>query len=157
MRGRGGVSVGLEQDVAGRASGAAADDAGGGRIELGGEDLAYLSDARTLTLSGQAHVRLPAARLEAGTVAAVLGRDGRAVESLEAKSDVRVSKGRYQGRAEAASYRASTRRLDLTGRPVLTDDKGGSARGAKLTFDLADDKIFIENEGPGRATTVVRS
>jgi hypothetical protein len=41
--------------------------------------------------------------------------------------------------------------------PILTDDKGGSARGAKLTFDLADDKILIENEGPGRAATVIRS
>jgi len=26
-----------------------------------------------------------------------------------------------------------------------------------LTFDLPDDKILIENEGQGRATTVVRS
>jgi len=149
LRGRGGVSAGLEQDASG--------DAAGGRIELGGEDLAYLPDTRTLTLSGKAYVRMPEARLDAGAVAAVIGRDDRAVEALEAKSGVSVSKGRYKGRAEAASYRASTRRLALTGRPVLTDDKGGSARGAKLTFDLADDKIFIENEGPGRATTVVRS
>jgi len=149
MRGRGGVSAGLEQDASG--------DAAGGRIVLGGEDLAYMPETRTLTLSGKAYVQLPAARLEAGTVAAVIGRDDHAVEALEAKSGVSVSKGRYKGRAEAASYRASTRRMALTGKPVLTDDKGGSARGAKLTFDLADDKIFIENEGPGRATTVVRS
>jgi lipopolysaccharide export system protein LptA len=68
-----------------------------------------------------------------------------------------VSYGPYVGRSEAASYEAATGRLTLTGKPVLADDKGGSARGAKLTFDLTDDKIFIENEGSGRATTVVRS
>ena len=87
----------------------------------------------------------------------VIGREDKAVESLEAKTAVAVSKGHYEGRSEAASYQAAARRITLTGKPVLTDGKGGSARGAKLTFDLADDKILIENEGTGRATTVVRS
>ncbi|MGE5741477.1 MAG: LptA/OstA family protein, partial [Candidatus Aminicenantes bacterium RBG_16_66_30] len=86
-----------------------------------------------------------------------VGREGNAVDSLSASTGVSVFNGRYVGRAETASYQAATGRITLTGRPVLTDDKGGSARGAKLTFDLTDDKILIENEGPGRATTVVRS
>jgi lipopolysaccharide export system protein LptA len=68
-----------------------------------------------------------------------------------------LSRGKYEGRAGAASFEAKTDRIVLTGRPVLTDEEGGTARGDKLTFDLADDKILIENEGPGRSTTVVRS
>jgi lipopolysaccharide export system protein LptA len=110
-----------------------------------------------LTLAAKAYVRLPQASLEAGTVSAVLGRESKAVESLTASTGVAVSSGRYVGRSESASYQAATGRITLTGRPVLTDDKGGSARGDKLTFDLSDDKILIENEGQGRATTVVRS
>jgi lipopolysaccharide export system protein LptA len=149
MRGRGGVAAVVEQSVA--------DDAAGKRIELGGQDLTFQSAARTLTLTTKAYVQLATARLEAGAVSAVLGGDAGDVESLEAKTAVAVSKGRYQGRSDTASYRAATRRITLTGKPVLTDGKGGSARGAKLTFDLADDKILIENEGTGRATTVVRS
>jgi len=148
MRGRGGVTAWLEQDTPG--------DAAGRRVELGGSDMDFASASRTLTLSGEAHIRLAEARLEAGTVSAVLSPDRSSVETLSAAKAVAVSKGRYLGRAEAASYQAATRRMTLTGKPVLTDGKGGSARGAKLTFDLADDKIFIENEGPGRATTVVR-
>ena len=149
MSGRGAVSV----TVAGPAEGRAGSDT----IELGGQDMAYRPDSRTLTLSSKAYVRLAEAGLQAGSVSAVLALEGRGIESLTAAKDVVVSKGRFEGRSEAGSYLAATDRITLTGRPVLTDGKGGSARGAKLTFDLADDKIFIDNEGSGRATTVVRS
>lgn len=149
MRGRGGVAAGLTEAPSGSAAGRT--------IELGGRDMAYRSEARTLILTGKAYVRLADAGLESGTVSAVLGREGKTVESLSAATAVAVSSGRFTGRSESASYLAATRRITLTGRPVLTDDKGGSARGDKLTFDLSDDKILIENEGQGRATTVVRS
>ncbi len=149
LRGRGGITAVLTEAEAG--------DAPGRRIEAGGGELVFRPNGRTLVLTGRAHVLLPPARLEAATVAFVLGPDGAGLESLAASTGVVVSKDRYEGRSEAASYSAATRRLSLTGRPVLTDGQGGSARGAKLTFDLADDKIFVENEGPERATTVIRS
>ncbi len=149
MSGGGGVAITLTEVVPG--------DAPARMIEIGGQDMIYSPDLRTLTLSSKACVRLPDARLEAATVSAVIGREGNALESLAASTGVSVSRGRYVGRSESASYQAATGRITLTGRPVLTDDKGGSARGTKLTFDLPDDKILIENEGTGRATTVVRS
>lgn len=127
------------------------------RFELGGRELAFRPDVKTLFLSQNAFIRLPEASLEAGAVSAVLGGEGRRVVSLAAAGGVAVAKGEYTGRAEAARYDPSTGLLVLTGGPVLTDGKGGSARGAKLTFDLADDKILLENEGPGRSTTVIKS
>lgn len=149
MSGGGGVAFTLTEAAEGQALART--------IEIGGQDMVYRPDVRTLILSSKAYVRLPEAGLEAGRVSAVIGREGRNVESLSAATGVTVIKGRYQGRAESANYDAATRRMTLTGKPVLTDGKGGSARGDKLTFDLADDKILIENEGPGRATTIVRS
>lgn len=149
MRGSGGIVAALTEAPSGNSPART--------VELGGRDMVYLSDARTLTLTAKAYVRLRQASLEAGAVTAVLGREARAVESLTASTSVAVFSGRYVGRSESASYRTATGRIILTGRPVLTDDKGGSARGDKLTFNLADDKILIENEGQGRATTVVRS
>src|SRR5512138_2785486 len=116
----------------------------GRTVELAGEEMAFRPDSRTLTLTTKASVRLPEAVLQAGTVSVVLRRESRAVESLSASTGVTVTRGAYVGRSKAASYDEATGRLTLTGSPVLTDDKGGSARGAKLTFDLADDKIFIE-------------
>ena len=149
MSAGGGVAVTLtEADPEGRP---------GRTVEFGGREMAYRPDTRTLTLTGQASVRLSEARLEAGSLTAGLARDGLTFETLEARTAVSVSKGEYVGRAEAASYDPSARLLVLTGAPVLTDGKGGSARGAKLTFDLADDKILLENEGPGRSTTIIRS
>lgn len=125
-------------------------------IELGGQDMAYSPGPRTLTLTSKAYVRLPEAGLEAGRVSAVIGREGKGVESLSAAMGVAVSKGRYVGRSEAAIYQAATGRITLTGKPVLTDAEGGSTRGDKLTFDLGDDKILVENEGQGRSATVIK-
>lgn len=149
MSGGGGVAITLTEAAEGQVQPRT--------IEIGGQEMAYRPDLRTLTLSSKAYVRLPEASLEAERVSAVVGREGKSVESLSGALGVTVTKGRFQGRAEAAAYDAATGRITLTGSPVLTDGKGGSARGGKLTFDLADDKILIENEGPGRATTVVRS
>jgi lipopolysaccharide export system protein LptA len=149
MSGKGGVAITLaESGSEGRPD---------RMVELAGQDMTFRPDTRTLALTTKTAIRLPEARLEAGAMSAFVARDGRTIESLEAKPDVIVTRGRFSGRSDAASYDASAGRIELTGRAVLTDGKGGSARGAKLTFDLADDKILIENEGPGRATTVVRS
>ncbi len=117
----------------------------------------FSAAGRVLTFEGRSYVQLSGARLEARSVSAVLAPGARAVVSLSARTDVVLSKGRYEGRGAAAAYEAASDRLVLTGKPVLTDGKGAAARGDKLTFDLADDKILLENEGQGRTTTVVKS
>lgn len=148
-RGRGGVTAGLTEASAGAAVGRT--------ILLSGETVDYLSDTRTLVFEGKALVRIDEARLEARMISVIVAPGGNLLESLSAKKDVAVSKGAYEGRSQAASYQPASGQLVLTGNPVLTDGKGGSARGAKLTFDLADDKILVENEGSGRSTTIVKS
>jgi lipopolysaccharide export system ATP-binding protein len=149
MSGRGGVEITLAAD------GGAGDTSG--TVVLRGEEMSYRPDTRTLSLAGKASVSLPEAALEAGSVSAVVSPTGDGLGSLAASGGVTLVKGDYRGRAEAASYEAAAERITLTGSPVLTDGQGGSARGDKLTFDLADDKILVENEGPGRSSTVIRS
>ena len=148
IRGRGGVTAGL----ACPATRAAPD----GRVKLGGESAVFSEAGRTLVFKGRSYVRMAEARLDAATVTAVLGGEGGSVGSFTARTDVVLSYGRFEGRAGAASFEAAADRIVLTGRPVLTDREGGLARGDKLTFDLADDKILVENEGTGRSTTIVR-
>lgn len=149
MRGRGGVAAGLA--LAGGAGGPER------RVEVGGEEMAYSAAARELSFARESYLRLPDASLVAETVGIVLGLDGRGLGTLTARSGVVLSKGRYQGRADAAFYEAEADRVTLSGRPVLVDGEGGSTRGDKLTFDLGDDKILVENEGQGRSTTVFKS
>jgi lipopolysaccharide export system protein LptA len=149
MRGRGGVAAGMTQ--------AAMGETPERRIEVGGEDMSCSAAGRVLSFRKKSYAQMPGARLGAETIDAVLGREGRGVDTLSALNSVVVSKGRYEGRGDRAFYEAETDRVTLTGRPVLVDKEGGSAKGDKLTFDLGDGKIRIENEGQGRSTTVVKS
>jgi lipopolysaccharide export system protein LptA len=149
MRGRGGVAAGMTQVAAGETPQR--------RIEVGGEDMSSSAADRVLSFRKKSYVQMPGVRLGAETIDAVLGREGRGVDTLTALTSVVVSKGRYEGRGDRAFYEAATGRITLTGKPVLTDAKGGSTRGNKLTFDLGDDKISVENEGQGRSTTVIKS
>lgn len=149
MRGRGGVAAGMT-----RAPGAGIS---GRRIEIGGEDMSCSAADRVLSFRKKSYAQMPGARLDAETIDAVLGREGRGVDTLTALTSAVVSKGRYEGRGDRAFYEAEADRVTLTGRPVLVDKEGGSSKGDKLTFDLGDGKIRIENEGQGRSTTVVKS
>ncbi|MCX6568379.1 MAG: hypothetical protein NT147_04940 [Candidatus Aminicenantes bacterium] len=149
MRGKGGVAAGMTQ--------AAAGENPERRIEVGGEDMSYSAADRKLSFRKKSYVQMPGARLAAETIDAVLGREGSGVDTLTALTSAVVSKGRYEGRGDRAFYEAGADRITLTGKPVLIDKKGGSFRGDKLTFDLGDGKIRIENEGQGRSTTVVKS
>ena len=149
MRGRGGVAAGMTQ-----APGAGVSER---RIEVGGEAMSCSAAGRVLSFRKKSYVQMPGVRLGAETIDAVLGREGRGVDTLTALTSVVVSKGRYEGRGDRALYEAGADRVILTGRPVLVDKEGGSSRGDKLTFDLGDGKIRVENEGQGRSTTVVKS
>jgi lipopolysaccharide export system protein LptA len=149
MRGRGGVAVGMGQ--------AAAGESPERRLEAGGEDMTFSAAERKLSFRKKGYVQLTGARLAAETITAVLRPEGQGVETFTARTGVVVSKGRYEGRGDAAFYQAETDRVTLTGRPVLVDREGGSSRGDKLTFDLGDSKILVENEGQGRSITVVKS
>ena len=149
LRAGGGVAAGLSRPAAG-------DGAPGGRIELAGDAMAFSAAGRLLAFRGRSRAAIPEARLEAGAVSAVLDGAG-SVASVAAGTEVVLSKGAYRGLAGAAVYLPGPGRIVLTGRPVLTDGKGGATRGDKLTLDLADDKISVENEGQGRSATVVKS
>jgi lipopolysaccharide export system protein LptA len=149
MRGRGGVAAGMTQ--------AAAGETPVRRIEVGGEDMSSSAADRVLSFRKKSYVQMPGARLGAETIDAVLGREGKGVDTFTALTSVVVSKGRYEGRGDRAFYEAGADRITLTGRPVLVDKEGGSSRGDKLTFELGDGKIRVENEGQGRSTTVVKS
>jgi lipopolysaccharide export system protein LptA len=149
MRGRGGVAAGMTRPPAAGISGR--------RIEVGGENMSSSAAGRVLSFWKKSYVQMPGVRLGAETIDAVLGREGRGVDTLTALTSVVVSKGRTEGRGDKAFYEAGADRITLTGRPVLVDKEGGSSRGDKLTFDLGDGKIRIENEGQGRSITVVKS
>ena len=90
MSGGGGVAVTLAEAAPGEALART--------IEIGGQDMVYRPDVRTLTLSSKAYVQLPEAGLEAGSR---LGRHRPRGQGTSNRCPppmgVTVTKGRYQG------------------------------------------------------------
>lgn len=149
VRGRGGVTASFP--------GPSRNGAAGEPIEAGGEDMRYMAEDRVLSFRRKGYVRMPGAELTADEVSAVVEEEGGGLETLTAKTGVVVSRGRYEGRGRQASYDAAADRIVLVGNPVLVDREGRVSRGSKLTFDLGDGKIRLENEGQGRSVTVIKS
>lgn len=149
LRGRGGVEAAFP-----RSPEKGAED---GTIEAGGKEMTYSPADRALFFRGQASVRIPGARLAAEEVVAVVRSEGYGLETMTARTGVVVHHGRAKGQGREARYDPEAERLVLLGRPVLVDGEGRSTRGDKLTFDLADDRIRLENEGRGRSITVAKS
>jgi lipopolysaccharide export system protein LptA len=125
--------------------------------EASGREMRFSPGLRELFFRGKAVLRMAGARLAAEDILAVLGEEGRGLEKVTARTDVVVSEGGYEGRGREAVYEKAGDRIILSGRPVLVDKEGRASRGSKLTFDLADDKIRLENEGQERSITVVKS
>jgi len=149
VRARGGVTASFP--------GPSRNGAAGEPVEAGGEDMRYVPEDRALSFRSKGYVRMPGAGLTAGEVCAIVEEEGGGLETLTAKTDVVVSRGRYEGRGRQASYDAAADRIVLVGNPVLVDREGRASRGSKLTFDLGDGKIRLENEGQGRSVTVIKS
>lgn len=131
--------------------------ADGETIEAGGEAMSYSPPDRFLVLRGKGFVRMRGAALAAEEITGVLGEGGQGLETLTARTGVVVSRDRYEGRGGEARYEAAADRIEVGGNPVLVDRDGRVSRGSKLTFDLSDGRIRLENEGQGRSTTVIKS
>ena len=149
LRGRGGVEAAFPRSPEG-----GKDER---TIEAGGKEMTYSPADRALVFRGKASVRIPGARLAAEEVVAVVRTEGYGLETMTARTGVVVSRGLTKGQGREARYDPEAERLVLLGKPVLVDGEGRSTSGDKLTFDLADDKIRLENEGRGRSTTVAKS
>ena len=149
VTGRGGVSAALPWP--------SKDPAAARRVEAGGEEMAYSPVGRTVLFRGRGFVRAPRARLTADAVTIVLLEGKTALKDLRAGGGVVVFLDRYEGRGREAVYDPGAEMLVLTGAPVLVEKGGSATRGDKLTFQLADDKILIENKGQGRSITDIKS
>ena len=61
-----------------------------------------------------------------------------------------------EARGKEARYDPDKETIILLGNPVLEDKERGITKGDKLTFFLADGRIFVENKGKERSVTVIK-
>jgi lipopolysaccharide export system protein LptA len=147
VRGGGGVTADFSQPPKGAS--------GERRVEVGGDGMAFSPADRTVLFHGRGFVKMPDARLTAGTVAVSLFEERKELKSLRASGGVVVFQGNCEGRGGEARYDPDADTLVLTGGPSLVEKGKGASRGDKLTFRLGDGRILIENKGQGRSITIV--
>ncbi|MCX7973973.1 MAG: LPS export ABC transporter periplasmic protein LptC [Candidatus Aminicenantes bacterium] len=78
------------------------------------------------------------------------------IEEVKTKGEVNVVKGMTKASAQRGYYDWEKDVLILEGRPVLEDPEKGVIRGDKLTFNLAEGRILVENQGRERSISIIK-
>jgi len=78
------------------------------------------------------------------------------LDRIEAQRGVSVMKDLVAGRAERGFYEWEKDLFILEGKPVLEDPEQGAIRGDKLTFNLAEGRIVVENQGRERSISIIK-
>jgi len=77
--------------------------------------------------------------------------------TIVAKGSVKIRQGAWEGQGGRAEFAVPEETIVLLENPVLIDKDKGETRGDKLTFQLADGRILIENRRRDRSITVIKS
>lgn len=124
------------------------------RLEIASDRMSYSPKDRQIAFTGNASLVTPELRLTAAGLAIYLSEKGNEMERLLAKGKVVIVQTGREGSGENADYDFSADTLVLTGKQVILIDKEqGRTEGTKLTFNLANDNIRVEDDR-GRSTTV---
>jgi len=93
---------------------------------------------------------------EAQSVSVYLKEDGEDMERAVGRGQVTTHQNSYQGKGEEAVYNPKEETIVLSGNPLFVDKDMGITRADKLTFQLADDRILVENKGQKRSVTTIK-
>ncbi|GEM_PF-1161270 len=85
-----------------------------------------------------------------------LKKESAEVDQLQAQGEVKLKKGQTQAAADRGIYDWAKEIFILEGKPVLEDPLEGKVSGDKLTFNLADGRIVVENQGRERSLSVIK-
>lgn len=126
------------------------------RIDMGGNKIAFAARTNLLTFEEGAWVKTASVSLDGQSLMATLAEKKAEVQGIKAKGKVTVRDALREGQSEEASYDVEKESMVLTGNPVVRDKNRGIIRGDKLTFNLGDDRISVENKERERSTTVIK-
>jgi len=93
---------------------------------------------------------------EAQSVSVYLKEDGEDMEKAVGRGQVTTHQNSVEGRGEEAIYDPKEETIVLSGNPLFVDKDMGITRADKLTFQLADDRILVENKGQKRSVTTIK-
>lgn len=121
-------------------------------VFVSADRLTYRDALRVVEYAGGVLLKRGSQRLSAELVTVTLKLDVAEIERATAERNVTLTESSRRASGDRAVYTAATDEIVLTGAPARVDDDRQrlSQKGARLTFLLADDKVFVETDGGSR-------
>ncbi len=129
------------------------------RVEVGGERMDYDPKTRLIVFSKNGYLIAKDVDIRSESVAIVPEASGGKPRLIQARGAVVLTQKtrKREARGEAADYDVGQETIVLTGHPVVVDRDKGTFRGDKLTFNLADGNIQVDNKDQQRSDVVIKS
>lgn len=126
------------------------------QIEVQADTMGFNPDQAQIYYEKKCSLKVRDVLLTADAIILHLNKDDGEMLFINANSNVVIQQGSYDARGKEAIYDVKQETITLTGQPVLTDKDQGKTEGDKLTFNLADGRIFVENKDRKRSKTAIK-
>jgi len=127
------------------------------KVELSAEKMNFNPKKNVMTFDTDALLKMDDFSIKAGMLIMRFDQEKQMVSSITARGEVVIQQPNRKGQGNVAFFDVMNERIVLSGDPVVEDEERGIIRGDKLTFDLAGDRIIVENQGRERSKTVIKS
>lgn len=117
-------------------------------INIESSSFKYVKAENAFTYSGNTYLVSSDLELRSGTLETVLDESGNGIEQAIAKDGVVVLKGKWKCAGDVAIYYRVPERIVVEGEPAeCVDPEGWKPSAPRLTYNLADDRIQLEERG----------
>lgn len=116
----------------------------------------YWPEENHLVFKGPAEILGTDFRVKAQSLEIDFQDQGSEIDKIKTEGEVMVMKGTVRAKAERGYYEWAKDIFVLEGKPVLEDPEKGIIRGDKLTFNLAESRILVENQGRERSISIIK-
>jgi|GEM_PF-1552924 len=126
------------------------------KVEIKAGDMIYSASGRRARLGGGVEMKIPAFSASSRKAMISFSAESPEMEGLKLEGEVRLLCGKFKGECNLATFEPESRLLTLEGEPSLKGPEADFLRGDKLTFDISNDRIFVERRGKGRSLIILK-
>jgi len=132
------------------------DNAGSGPISVDAHTMNYVEKDRIIHFEKEVRVVTETTKINSDKTDFYLKPDTSELDRLYAQGKVTINHDQKHGSGTQATFFANERKLVLEGYPRLQETGQADIVGRILTLFLADDRILIDGQEDGRATTTLQ-
>jgi LPS export ABC transporter protein LptC/lipopolysaccharide transport protein LptA len=132
------------------------DDGGTGPISVDAHTMNYVEKDRIIHFEKEVKVVTETTKINSDKTDFYLKPDTSELDRLYAQGKVTINHDQKRGSGSQATFFAKDRKLVLEGYPRLQETGQADIVGRMLTLFLADDRILIDGQEDGRATTTLQ-